>query len=603
MGVANYTSTVAQAPVLLKMAKELKPRALTTPDCFSARVERTAAKFPDNTAIIFEGRSLTWQELNALANRYTSALRDLGLKRGDAASLLMENRIEYIAIIVALNKLGVTAALINTNLTGRSLKHCLGVTNSKVCIFGEERFQPIADIRNDTDLETIENFLFVTDSGQATCPDWARDLSEEAADGDSENPPETGENTLADTALYIFTSGTTGLPKAAVMSNKRYLLSAGLSAIGGLRCDENDCIYLCLPLYHGTGLFLGVGAAFCTGASMFVRRKFSATSFLDEVREHGATCFVYIGELCRYLLNTPEKEDDYKNSLGTIMGNGLRPDIWHKFKERFGIRRVAEFYGSSEGNLAFLNLFNKDCTVGVCPIPHALVRYDVDADEIVRNDKGFCTKVAVGEPGLLLGKITAATKFEGYTSAEATESKVLRDVFKKGDAWFNTGDLLKRVDVGFAMGLPHYQFVDRVGDTFRWRSENVSTNEVGEIINTHPQVSMCNVYGVEVPGAEGRAGMAAVSLAEDCKELDLDSISEHVNRELPAYARPVFLRVQRELDTTGTFKMVKVDLRKQAYDLAQAGDDLILVMKPRAKHYEPLDADFLAEIKAGRGGY
>jgi citronellyl-CoA synthetase len=387
------------------------------------------------------------------------------------------------------------------------------------------------------------------------------------------------------------------------MSNKRYLLSATLAHIGGLRCDQNDCIYLCLPLYHGTGLFLGVGAAFCTGASMFIRRKFSASSFLDEVRQHGTTCFIYIGELCRYLMNTPEKDDDYKNPLGTMMGNGLRPDIWHQFKERFGVSRVAEFYGSSEGNLAMLNMFNKDCTVGTTPIPHALIRYDVDADEVVRDEKGFCSKVAVGETGLLLGKITAATQFEGYTSPEATESKVLRDVFKKGDAWFNTGDLLKRVDVGFAMGLPHYQFVDRVGDTFRWKSENVSTNEVGEIINTHPQVNMCNVYGVEVPGAEGRAGMVALTLVEGCAALDLDSISDHVNRELPAYARPVFLRVQRELDTTGTFKMVKVDLRKQGYDLAQAGDDLILVMKPGSKQYEPLDAEFLAEIRAGRGGY
>ncbi len=603
MGIADYTATLGQAPILLKMARELKPRPLTTRDCVGARLEQTASKFPEHTAIIFEGRTLNWREFNALANRYASALRDLGLVRGDAVSLLMENRVEYLAIVAALNKLGVIAALINTNLTGRSLTHCISITNSRMCIFGEERSQPIADIRNDTQLKNIEGFLYVPDSGDTGCPGWARNLAEEASDGNSDNPPETGENTLADTSLYIFTSGTTGLPKAAVMSNRRYLISAGLGYAGGLCCDENDCIYLCLPLYHGTGLFLGVGASFCTGASMFIRRKFSASSFLDEVREYGVTCFIYIGEICRYLLHTPAKDDDYKNPLGTMMGNGLRPDIWHEFKQRFGVNRIAEFYGSSEGNLGFLNLFNKDCTVGMTPIPHALIKYDVDADEVVHGSDGFCIKVETGEPGLLLGKITKTTQFEGYTSAEATESKILRDVFKKGDAWFNTGDLLKRVDVGFTLGLPHYQFVDRVGDTFRWRSENVSTNEVGEIINTHPQVYMCNVYGVEVPGAEGRAGMAALTLEEGCTELDLASISEHINSELPAYARPVFLRIQRELDTTGTFKMVKTDLRKEGYDLDKVEDDLILVMKPGSKQYEPLDADFLAEIKAGRGGY
>jgi citronellyl-CoA synthetase len=288
--------------------------------------------------------------------------------------------------------------------------------------------------------------------------------------------------------------------------------------------------------------------------------------------------------------------------MGSMMGNGLRPDVWHEFKDRFGVQRIAEFYGSSEGNLGFINVFNKDCTVGTTSIPHALVKYDVDADEVVRGADGFCIKVNKGEPGLVLGKITAATAFEGYTSAEATESKIMRDVFKKGDAWFNTGDLMKTVDVGFSLGLPHYQFVDRVGDTFRWKSENVSTNEVGEIINSHPQVAMCNVYGVEIPKADGRAGMAAIVLRDNSVPLDLDAFSRHVTRELPHFARPVFLRIQSEMDTTGTFKMVKGDLRKQGYDLEQVSDP-VYVMKPGSERYEPLDAKFLARIKAGDAGY
>jgi len=602
MKMTEVAEALAEMPQMLKLARELKPRPLTTHDCFALRVEQTAEKYPDRTAIVFEGSRISWRELNAQANRYAASFHKLGLRRGDSVSLMMENRIAFISTIIALNKLGVTIALLNTNLTGHPLVHCIAITGSRMCVFGEERLEAIGDIRHDQALSGIGEYLFVTDGGASPCPDWALDLDEQAATEDSANPPQTAEVTLGDTAMYIFTSGTTGLPKAAVLSNRRYLLTAALSYKAGLRCDVNDCIYLCLPLYHGTGLFLGVGAAFCTGATMFIRRKFSASNFLPEVREHGVTCFIYIGELCRYLMNTPESADDYKSPLGTIMGNGLRPDIWKAFKERFGIRRVSEFYGSSEGNVGFLNLLNKDCTVGATTLPVALVKYDVDRDEILRDGKGHCIKVAAGEPGLLLGKITANTVFEGYTSKEATEKKILRDVFKGGDAWFNTGDLMKTVDVGFAMGIPHYQFVDRVGDTFRWKSENVSTNEVGEILNAHPQVKFCNVYGVEIPRADGRAGMAALALADGVRELDLDSFSAHVNAQLPGYARPVFLRIQRELDTTGTFKLVKGELRKQAYDPDLVSDELF-VMKPGSSRYVPLDRNFADQLRAGEGGY
>ncbi len=602
MRINEVAATLAEAKVLPGLARALKPRPLDTRDCFAARAEATAARYPQHTAIIFEGREISWSELNACANQYVGALRGIGLKRGQSVSVMLENRIEYVALLIALNKLGVAAALINTNLTGGPLVHCMGITDSVMCIFGEERLDAIADVRDDPALAAVKHYLFVPDAGEQGCPGWASDLAEEAADEDRRNPPDTGSNTLAETALYIFTSGTTGLPKASVLSNRRYLITAALSHKAGLRCDEKDCIYLCLPLYHGTGLFLGVGAAFCSGATMLIRRKFSASNFLSEVREHGATCFIYIGELCRYLLNTPRQPDDYRNPLGTMMGNGLRPDVWHEFKERFGVRRVSEFYGSSEGNVGFVNFLNKDCTVGSTTLPVALVKYDVDADEIVRDSRGHCIKVAAGEPGLLLGKITPTTVFEGYTNKEATEKKILRNAFKQGDAWFNTGDLMKTVDVGFALGLPHYQFVDRVGDTFRWKSENVSTNEVGEIINQHPQVLLCNVYGVEIPKADGRAGMAALALAEGVGQLDLDSFSAHVCSLLPAYARPVFLRIQRELDTTGTFKLVKGELRNQGYDLAKVQDPLY-VMKPGSSRYEPLDAAFAARILAGTAGF
>jgi len=602
MTMRRIGDTLRQLPAITTLAKALKPRPLSTPDCFAARVEKLAERYPERSAVVFEGRELNWAELNSQANRVAHALKEAGLSRGECAALMMENRIEFLTSLIALNKLGVIAALINTNLSGHALAHCLVITDARWCLFGEERLQVISEVRSEEGLESLQGWLYVADSGDQQCPGWASDLTGLSDNAFTSNPPDTAANTIADRALYIFTSGTTGLPKAAVMTNRRFILSSLMSSLGGLRCDVNDRIYLCLPLYHGTALFLGAGAAFNTGASLFLRRKFSASHFLQEVREHETTCFIYIGEICRYLLATPAKKDDYLNPLTTVMGNGLRPDIWHEFKARFGISRVSEFYGSSEGNMGFINLLNKDCTVGTGSLPHTLVQYDVDEDKVIRNAQGHCVKARKGEPGLLLGKITAVTAFEGYTSAEATEKKILRDVYKPGDAWFNTGDLLKTVDVGFAFGLPHYQFVDRIGDTFRWKGENVSTNEVGEVLNAHPQVHFCNVYGVEIPGTDGRAGMAALLLEAGTDELDLESFSAQVREQLPAYARPQFLRILPDMDTTGTFKMLKGELRKQGFDPQQVSDKL-LVMKPGSDTYEPLTEAFAKKILAGKGGY
>ncbi|NJN53112.1 MAG: long-chain-acyl-CoA synthetase, partial [Gammaproteobacteria bacterium] len=405
-----------------------------------------------------------------------------------------------------------------------------------------------------------------------------------------------------DNAFYVYTSGTTGLPKAAVMSQRRFLATCAVSHKLGLRLAPTDRLYLCLPLYHATGLMVGWGGVLDAGASAFVRRKFSASNFLPEVRKYQTNTFVYIGELCRYLLHTPARPNDHDSPLTRIIGNGLRPDIWMEFKRRFGIERVTEFYGASEGNAAFMNLLNKDRTIGLTVNKIELVQYDVYKDEIVRDAGGRCQRVYKGDPGLLIAQISDDQVFEGYTNSEATEKKIIRNAFADGDAWFNSGDLIRQVDVGFAATFKHYQFVDRVGDTFRWRSENVSTNEVGEIINQHPQVGICNVYGVEVPNADGRAGMAAITLAEGVSELDMTDFSDFIARELPPYAQPVFVRIQHDIDVTGTFKMVKGDLKKQGYDI-NAVTDPIYVMKPRANEYERLERGFFAEIKSGTAGF
>jgi len=602
MGIMEVARTLAEVPTLLTLKKGLKPRPLTEHDSVAALVERTVQRVPDHPAVLFEGRTVTWRELNAQANRYARALIDTGLARGDTASVFMENRIEFLAMIIALAKIGVTASLINTNLRGRPLIHCVTVTDSKKCIVGEELAGALEEVKGEVGLNEDSDFLWVADTDSNRPGNWVRNLDDLARDADSANLPQTAENTLGDNAFYIFTSGTTGLPKAAVLSNRRYMMSGAMAHKAGLRCSEKDRLYICLPLYHGTGLMIGLGAAFSSGASVFLRRRFSASSFLDEVREYQTNCFIYIGELCRYLLNTPQKPDDHDNPLTRVMGNGLRPDIWMAFKERFGIKRITEFYGSSEGNVAFANLLNKDCTVGTTTIKHALVRYDVENDQIVRDANGRCIAVEGDEPGLLLGHINPEAVFEGYTDKEATEKKIVHDVFEDGDAWFNTGDLMRRVDVGFALGLPHYQFVDRIGDTFRWKSENVSTNEVGEILNGFDQIKIANVYGVEIPGTDGRAGMAALTLEEGVEALDLERFSEYVRRELPSYARPVFLRIEQDIEVTGTYKMLKKRLQDEGFDPERVSDPLY-VMKPGGERYEPLDAEYYQVIARGEAGF
>jgi citronellyl-CoA synthetase len=422
------------------------------------------------------------------------------------------------------------------------------------------------------------------------------------ADQRVENIPITREITAGEVAFYIYTSGTTGLPKAAIMLHRKALAASTVLGRLGFRVKPSDRLYLCLPIYHITGLGPGLLAFILSGGSVFLRRQFSASKFWSEVQQFKTNSFIYVGELCRYLNQQPEHPQEKDNPLEKMLGNGLRPDVWDAFKTRFEVARICEIYGSSEGNVSFANFFNKDKTIGATFAKVALVAYDQENDEILRNEEGHCTEVPAGTPGLLLGEITSDYAFDGYTNKDATGKKVVHDVLKAGDQWFDTGDLIREIDVGFAFGIRHFQFVDRTGDTFRWRSENVSTNEVAEVLNQHPQVHLSNVYGVEVPGCEGKAGM--VALAVDSPDtFDMTGFSRLVDAELPVYARPLFIRLQASLETTGTFKLVKTELRAQSFHLDQVGQDAIYVRPPKAESYQRLDDNFYQSLCSGTAGY
>lgn len=601
----SISQAFSMAKDIVILAKAMKTPPIDTKHSMGMEVRQRAALQPNDVFCLFEGKQMTWAEFDKQSNQVAHLLKSFNVSQGDSVAFFMDNRLENLTHSLGILKLGAICSFINTSLTDKPLKHCIELVHSKKVIFGEELIDAINDIRSELPY-TKDDFLFVADNyqgrGGRTCPEWATDISALVSKQSEAHLSETENVMLKNVAYYIFTSGTTGLPKASIITHDRWLRMGTGFAAGGFKLEKTDRIYVALPLYHSSAQFIGYGAALKAGASIFLRRKFSASNWVEETRHYQTNCFVYIGEVCRYLLDTPEKADDHTIPVTKVVGNGLRPDIWMEFKKRFGIERVGEFYGASEGNAGCVNLFNKDKTIGLCTAPHALVAYDVLEDKIIRNEQGFCVKVAKGQAGLMLAEINAKARFDGYSNKEASEKKILRNVFKQGDQYFDTGDLLRRVDVGFAFGLPHYEFVDRVGDTFRWKGENVSTNEIGEIINQHPDVVMANVYGVEIPATDGRAGMAALILKNPAT-FNVESFSTLVQEKIPSYARPLFLRVQTEMDTTGTHKLKKGELKNEAYHLNKVGNDTIYVLKPNTKQYCLLEPDFYQVIMNGQSGY
>ena len=561
----------------------------------------TTNRFAERPFLYFEDEMWTYADTNKAANILATYLTSTGVKHGDRIVLFMENRPSFVISLLALNKIGAIAVLINTSLTGDPLIHCINSSDSVKCIVGAEQADALEDVLDQINITKQEDFLWSKDTDQYSLPDWAIDLQAQLDNSNDKNLDETNLVKAKDVACYIFTSGTTGVPKAAICPNQKLIAASVNIKMAGYRINEKDCMHNSLPLYHSTGLMLGLCAVVQAGASTFIKRKFSATSFWDEVQKYNTTALVYIGELCRYLANSEPRQAEQNNPLKVMVGNGLRPDVWDTFKDRFQVNRIVEIYGASEGNALFMNLLNKNKTIGMTNADVALIEYDVAEDEVLKTDDGFCKRILNHDPGLLIVRIGPNAVFNGYTDAQATEKKILRNVFDEGDAWFNTGDLIKTVDVGYSLGKTHYQFVDRIGDTFRWKSENVSTNEVGEILNGYKDVNMSNVYGVQIPGCEGRAGMAAFSL-EDAENFDWQAFSDYVENSLPKYARPLFIRIIQEMDTTGTFKLKKNDLRNEAFDIGKVSDP-IYCLKPNSSNYVALDNEWLQTINSEQAGY
>ena len=563
--------------------------------------KKTVEKFGNRNFIYFENQTLTYSEVDQAVNIFAKKLIDDGVVHGDKVVLFMENRPEYITSILALNKIGAIGVLINTSLTGKPLIHCINSSDSKKCIVGAELALSLEEVLSEINIKDKTDIYWISDGDTFKCPDWSLDIKDFINDSENIDIEISSKVTAKDTAFYIFTSGTTGVPKAALFPNSKIIAASVNIVKGGYRLNEKDCMYNCLPLYHSTGLMLGLCACIEAGSATFIRRKFSASAFWKEANKYNTTAFVYVGELCRYLSFQEPIEEEKNNPISKMVGNGLRPDLWDCFRNRFGVERIIEIYGASEGNALFMNLLNKDQTIGMTNAKVGIFEYDVAEDTLVKDTDGRYVEVDEHQPGLLLVEIGPNAVYNGYTDKKASEAKVIQNVLVEGDRWFNTGDLVKTMDVGFSLGRIHYQFVDRVGDTFRWKSENVSTNEVAEILNSYHEVNMANVYGVKVANSEGRAGMVAFNC--NIEKFDWLSFSDFVSKKLPSYAQPVFVRIIDELETTGTFKLKKNDLREEAFHLDKVNGDLVFVKKPGKNSYERLDNDFYQSIKSGDVGF
>ena len=522
-------------------------------------LQAAVEKWRDRQAMSFEGRLVTYGELDAIANRFAHWGKGLNLRKGQTVALFMPNRLEYFAVWYGLSKIGVVTALINNQLSGLALANCLNIAGASHVIVDAETSPFFEAARTLLDKPPQQWVLGAAHGDQRDLVQALKSCSQLPPDGSARDGM-----TAKDTALLIFTSGTTGMPKAARITHSRaQLYMRGFAGATGSKLT--DRIYVTLPLYHATGGLCALGAAFMTGGSVVLRRKFSASHFWSEIADEGCTMFVYIGELCRYLVNQPPVEDEQRHKLRMAFGNGLRPDIWPVMKQRFKIPEILEFYGSTEGNVSMFNFDGREGAIGRAPkwlrkrFNIRLVQYNLETDTPTRGPDGRCIECEPGQIGECIGKIGGDVReeYSGYVDKAASEKKVLRDVFEKGDAWFATGDLMKSDADGYMY------FIDRIGDTFRWKGENVSTNEVAERLQAAPGVREANVYGVAVQGAEGRAGMAGLVVDAD---FDIARFGAHVAAELPAYAQPLFVRVLPAIETTGTFKVRKIDLIADGYD-------------------------------------
>lgn len=592
--LSGLISELAYLRGALRTLNRVKPIKSTPTLTVLDRLEDVIAKNYSRIALISDHETLTYGQMGERINRIARWAKANGIGQGDNVALFLPNRPDYLCIWLGIARAGGATALLNTSQTGHALMHSVTIVRPKLAIVAKDL------------IETYRHAMeSATEAPRVFIHDVIDSAFDQALQGFSGAPLEAQERvtlTLDDRCVYVYTSGTTGLPKAANINHYRVsAMALGFSSV--MEVKASDRLYDCLPMYHSNGGILATLGVLIRGGSVVIREKLSVREFWSDIIKHDCTLFFYIGEVCRYLLNAPPSPLDRRHRIRLICGNGLRPDIWHKFSERFGIKRIREFYGATEGNIALFNFDSRPGAVGRIPkwaekrFIVKVVRFDVEHERPMRDADGRCIPCKPGEIGEIIGEIiddpnAPANRFEGYADTHANESKILRNVLRDGDAWFRSGDLVTRDERGY------FYFVDRVGDTFRWKGENISTNEVAETINTHSGVASCAVYGIPVPGHDGKAGMAALHLSEH-EAFDMDKLARHLIDNLPPHARPLFIRLRREADMTGTFKIRKVDLVKEGLAPRDATEP-VYMLDADAACYRALDEKMREALLAGQ---
>ncbi|WNZ77103.1 long-chain-acyl-CoA synthetase [Pseudomonas sp. P105] len=589
--------TIARAiPRIVKGMKLANVQDPTQPCGLGWCFEQATQRNPQGPALLCGDTVLSYAQANEQANRIAHYLLAQGIGKGDCVAIFIENRPEMLVTVLAVAKVGAVSAMVNTSQTGDALVHSLALVTPVAVVVGAERVAAFNDVRARTSLSGHRTW-WVADQDGAAAPSGYLDLISSSASHPGDNPASSQQVFFNDPCFYLYTSGTTGLPKAGVFRHGRWMRTSTSFGLIALDMQPADVLYCTLPLYHATGLCVCWGAAICGASGFAIRRKFSASQFWSDVRRYRATTLGYVGELCRYLVDQPASAEDRRHEVRKMIGNGLRPGAWSAFKTRFGVDHICELYAASDGNIGFTNVLNFDNTVGFSLMGWELVQYDHDSGAPLRNLQGRMQKVPKGEPGLLMARIDDKAPLDGYTDPAKTEKTIFKDVFVPGDRYFNTGDLLRNI------GFGHGQFVDRLGDTYRWKGENVSTTEVENVLLQHAQIAEAVAYGVEINGTNGRAGMAAITPSESLATLDFAELLQFLQCKLPAYAVPLFLRIKVKMDTTGTFKYQKNRLKSEAFDPCATDDEPVYAWLPGTATYVRVDRQLAAQIQQGQYRY
>eukprot|EP01006_Ploeotia_vitrea_P060785 TRINITY_DN76549_c0_g1_i1.p1 TRINITY_DN76549_c0_g1~~TRINITY_DN76549_c0_g1_i1.p1 ORF type:complete len:642 (+),score=362.93 TRINITY_DN76549_c0_g1_i1:49-1974(+) len=578
--------------------------------------ERKQAGSENRPALVFEEKIYTYNDLERGSNQLAHWALSQNVAKDDTVALFMTNRPRYVMFWIGIAKVGGATALINHNLRRQQLVHSIKVSQARVVVFGPEKRESIAEVRHELDDLGVRLFCLGEDGlhgeDERQCEGLAELICEELHTFTT-NPvahqfsAEARGVRVKDPFLYVYTSGTTGMPKASLINHLRFRIAGRGWAIF-FNVTPKDTVYCALPLYHSAGGLIGVGLMIIAGSTMVLRRKFSASAFWKDVRRYNCTIVQYIGELCRYVLAVPPSPEDGNNRVRLAVGNGLRPEIWGEFKRRFNIGQIGEFYAATEGAGGLINTEDREGSIGFLPpladmfIPLAIVKFNHETEQLVRDPRtGFCVRADADEPGEFLAQIRdigGTSNYSGYKNRQASNKKIAHDVFKKGDRWFRSGDLIRKDSEGFCY------FVDRIGDTFRWKGENCSTAEIAKVLASFSRsTGEPNVYGVQVPGQDGRAGMVAFANPSETgrlrsDDIDLRGLAAYVKQELPVYARPVFLRIlSAKMETTGTFKHRKLNLRNEGFDPSQIDDELFFF---NGDEYVPLTRQLYDDIVHGR---